>query len=123
MAPGDEDEYHTPKKIRSAVTTVEREGDDSEDRISDGVGQIEGQDGRRREKGKGKRGASSDSSHSPPAKRAKLVRWDKLLAADRPSQFRESSNSEDTESSEGRTLRSALSKKAVSEMFAVGNIA
>jgi hypothetical protein len=124
-APGDEEDYHTPKKTRLAM--AERERDSSEDRISDTVpilGEVEEEDRRRREKGKGKRGHSNDSSDSPTypsVKRPKFVRWDKLLATAGPPRSRDGSGSEGTEPSEGRTLRSALSKKAVSTMLDHGS--
>lgn len=123
-APGDEEEYHTPKKTRQAMEIAEREQDGLEDRISDSVpllGEVEEEDRRRREKGKGKRGQPSDSSDSltsPPAKRPKFVRWDKLIATVGPSQSRDCSGSEGTDSAEGGALRSALSKKAVSNLVA-----
>lgn len=122
-APGDEEDYHTPKKTRLAIEMAGGQGGSSEDRISESVpilGEVEEEDRQRREKGKGKCGQSSDSSDSPtspPAKRPKFVRWDKLLATAGPSRSRDGSGSENTESSEGRTLRSALSKKAVRMML------
>lgn len=94
-APGDDGEYHTPKKTRLAIEMAERQKDGSEDRISDSVpilGEVE-EERRRGEK---------------------FVRWDKLLATEGPSQSQETSCSEGAESSDGRTLRSALAKKAVS---------
>lgn len=120
-APGDEEEYHTPKKVRLAMMENEaRENhSNSGERIADSVpilGEVEDEERRRKGKGKGKRGSpptSSNSASPPPSKRPKYVRWDKVLASDEPSVER----SESGDSLEGRTLRSALSNKAVSDLI------
>ncbi|KAF8323398.1 hypothetical protein DL93DRAFT_695356 [Clavulina sp. PMI_390] len=107
-APGDDEEYHTPKRIRKAMEEQAEEGSlpltaEAED--------LDRQ--RRKGKGKANKGSGSEGSGSatPPPKRAKHVRWDKLLTMEEPDEGPETRESDD------RLVKSALAEKAMTPMM------
>lgn len=112
-APGDDEEYHTPKKIRLAMEGSKE--NDSGDRISDSVPLLGEAEAEHRSKGKNKRSqtASSNSTSPPPHSKAKkYVRWNKALTHEAPKSGErpESSSSGSGSGSGGRSTRSALAK-------------
>jgi len=96
-APGDDDEYSTPKKIRLAVQST---AIDEDDFISTRVPLLwDVEEEARLRKGKEKDAGSSSATPPPLAltARRKFVRWDKLLASDTeslPAPNSKSSNSQ-----------------------------
>lgn len=115
-APGDDDEYSTPKRIRLAVQSAAIEDDDL---ISARVPLLwDVEEEVRLRKGKEKDNSSSTASSSsatppplPPSGKRKFVRWNKLLTSDTESLSAPSSKSSSSQP-EGppAALKSALAR-------------